>query len=196
MPNQANLIVAASLEAAGLPEGLQRPSVDVHHYLKDNFGVDEARDLTSRSHREALINKRQTFVIVANGLTIEAQNALLKIFEEPPASAVFYLIVPDASLLLPTLRSRLIVLDAPGLASSQQLAKEFLALSYKDRLSLVADKVKAKDVAWMDGLLAELGSMSRDFDQVAKQSLINSARYLKNRGASRKMLLEELALSL
>lgn len=39
-------------------------------------------------------------------LTVQAQNALLKILEEPPSFVVFILITENASLLLPTIRSR------------------------------------------------------------------------------------------
>ena len=42
-----------------------------------------------------------------NGITVEAQNALLKLLEEPPVYAHFFLIIPSAHLLLPTVKSRL-----------------------------------------------------------------------------------------
>ncbi len=42
----------------------------------------------------------------AEKLSQQGQNTLLKILEEPPAHAVFFLLVPNANLLLPTVRSR------------------------------------------------------------------------------------------
>ncbi len=38
---------------------------------------------------------------------MEAQNALLKILEEPPSNIVFILVTPSKTALLPTIRSRL-----------------------------------------------------------------------------------------
>jgi DNA polymerase III delta prime subunit len=42
----------------------------------------------------------------ANQMTPPAQNALLKSLEEPPQNTTFYLTVDNASMLLPTIRSR------------------------------------------------------------------------------------------
>jgi DNA polymerase III delta prime subunit len=53
-------------------------------------------------------NKASRLVIIdsAEKLTLEAQNALLKIFEEPPSHTVIGLISNSVEALLPTLRSR------------------------------------------------------------------------------------------
>lgn len=45
-------------------------------------------------------------LLEAQDMTEQAQNALLKILEEPPSGVIFLLTVPSASLLLPTIRSR------------------------------------------------------------------------------------------
>lgn len=49
---------------------------------------------------------RIVWIEEANLLTIPAQNALLKMLEEPPASTSFYLTLRNKSSLLPTIRSR------------------------------------------------------------------------------------------
>jgi DNA polymerase III gamma/tau subunit len=46
----------------------------------------------------------------ADKMTVEAQNAFLKIFEEPPAGVFFFLLCDNASVLLSTVRSRAPVL--------------------------------------------------------------------------------------
>ena len=50
---------------------------------------------------------RKFFILEIDSITNEAQNALLKIFEEPNDYAHFFLVIPSEELLLPTLRSRL-----------------------------------------------------------------------------------------
>ena len=42
----------------------------------------------------------------ADRMTVQAQNAILKLLEEPPASVYFFLLCESASALLPTVRSR------------------------------------------------------------------------------------------
>jgi hypothetical protein len=53
---------------------------------------------------------KKIFIIETNSITPEAQNALLKVFEEPQANAHFFVIIPSAEILLPTLRSRMMIL--------------------------------------------------------------------------------------
>lgn len=52
------------------------------------------------------IASRKVYLIDADGLAEEGQNALLKTLEEPPAHVVFILTVSDESKLLPTILSR------------------------------------------------------------------------------------------
>lgn len=54
----------------------------------------------------AQIATRKVYLIDADGLAEEGQNALLKTLEEPPAHVVFILTVSDESKLLPTILSR------------------------------------------------------------------------------------------
>jgi DNA polymerase III gamma/tau subunit len=53
---------------------------------------------------------KKIFLILANKITREAQNALLKVFEEPTADTHFFLIMPSIEGLLPTLKSRLSII--------------------------------------------------------------------------------------
>ena len=52
------------------------------------------------------IAERKVYLIDADGLAEEGQNALLKTLEEPPKHVVFILTVSDESKLLPTILSR------------------------------------------------------------------------------------------
>ncbi len=61
-------------------------------------------------------------IFEAQGMGQEAQNALLKLLEEPPANTVFILTVQSAQQLLPTIRSRLqqINLNRPSKPAIEQ----------------------------------------------------------------------------
>lgn len=48
-------------------------------------------------------------MLVFNSYRIEAQNALLKVFEEPPNGVCFVLVTPSKNILLPTICSRFII---------------------------------------------------------------------------------------
>jgi DNA polymerase-3 subunit delta' len=69
--------------------------------------VEQIRQLQERLHIRALEGKYKIAVILhAHEMNIQAQNALLKTLEEPPANTVLLLCTHQKELLLPTLRSR------------------------------------------------------------------------------------------
>jgi DNA polymerase-3 subunit delta' len=74
---------------------------------KGNIKIDPVRDAVDRAgYRPFEGRRRVTLIDQADGLERSAQNALLKVLEEPPASSVFLLVTALPDLLLPTVRSR------------------------------------------------------------------------------------------
>lgn len=72
-----------------------------------SIGIDAARTAKNFLFSRPAVGKRRV-VVIAQGehLTPEAQNALLKIAEEPPEKALLLLTARDAESLLPTVLSR------------------------------------------------------------------------------------------
>ena len=68
--------------------------------------IDDARDIEKESYIAE--NKEKIIIIMANSFKSEAQNFLLKLFEEPPKNIKFLIVSPSKNLLLPTIRSRFI----------------------------------------------------------------------------------------
>jgi len=69
--------------------------------------VDEVREIIDRSSYRPFEGRRRVVVVdSAEALVPQAQNALLKILEEPPAATVFILVTAQPDRLLPTVRSR------------------------------------------------------------------------------------------
>jgi DNA polymerase-3 subunit delta' len=74
---------------------------------KGNIKIDQVREAIDRSgYRPFEGRVRVTIVDQADGLERSAQNALLKILEEPPSTSLFMLVTAWPDLLLPTVRSR------------------------------------------------------------------------------------------
>ncbi|BEG56942.1 DNA polymerase III subunit delta' HolB [Helicobacter sp. NHP21005] len=74
-------------------------------FCEDELKIEHAHEIKRRCVLKFLGQK--AFLIAAPGLNIFAQNALLKILEEPPENTFFILITKHPSALLPTIRSRL-----------------------------------------------------------------------------------------
>jgi len=74
---------------------------------KDSISVDETRSLIGDIFLKPFTADKKIYIINnADKMTVQAQNALLKIFEEPPSYAVIILIVSNISNILTTILSR------------------------------------------------------------------------------------------
>ena len=89
------------------------PDVTLHTIPdgKKSIGVSSVRDIKYQAYIKPQELSFRAFIIdKAETMTAEAQNALLKIFEEPPRGVFFFLLCDNASSLLSTVRSRAPVL--------------------------------------------------------------------------------------
>jgi hypothetical protein len=198
--HHASLVFAGSLESSSLPDEYKKQTTDVLHFVRERFSIDDARELSSLSLQTPFEAKKRTFVLIVKDIAVEAQNALLKLFEEPPVHAQFYIVAPSTLVLLPTLRSRLRIEDPridEGLPNESFSA--FKKASYADRMAIIALKTKEKDRMWITEILlgCEL-ECSKDAALHAEllKSLVFVRRYIETKGASAKMLLEEIALQM
>ncbi len=193
----------------------QNPDVLVRQWEK--FGIDEARELTQQASLKST-SGRSLFVLGISSITSEAQQALLKLFEEPNQGAIFVVLIPHG-IVLPTLRSRF--LPYPEVLKTKADtgdAKEFLASTYAKRSARVTAFLKNDDedtreqtrtfVNGLESLLyAELQKLRRpegvgvptkaSGDIIAGLTDIAHFRqYLGDRAPSLKMILEHFAATL
>ncbi len=181
-----------------------RGNPDFWHGQFESLGIDEARQIKEMQLRSAAnAGAKKIFVISTGTITHEAQNALLKVFEEPTADTHFFLLMPSAEVLLPTLRSRVVIVSigemgvVPG---SEQLAKSFLGASKGKRMAIVKSLIEEKDksatLALVDGLLKALSKNPKEtlVHQKELQELLAMRGYLNDRSSSLKMILEYLCL--
>ena len=76
-----------------------------------SFHVDAVRRIRSDAFIKPNESSRKIYCLFeAQTMSEQAQNALLKILEEPPNGILFILTCPSASALLPTIRSRSLIL--------------------------------------------------------------------------------------
>lgn len=88
-----------------------------------SIGIDTVREIRNFLWQKPNASPRRTLIIDdAEVLTTEAQNALLKITEEPPVSSLLVLITSDIESVLPTITSRLPKLYF-GLVAEKEIAE-------------------------------------------------------------------------
>lgn len=96
--------------ALGKTLGLEEGNQDLILLSYTLFSVDDARSLQDVVRTTSLSGKKLIILSISR-IFHEAQNALLKTFEEPPEGTTLVLCVPSEGMLLETLRSRLIALE-------------------------------------------------------------------------------------
>ena len=162
-----------------------------------SLDVDEARALTKLSDMHG-VGGVKVFVLGANTITREAQNALLKTLEEPTEGTIFAFLVPRGSLIQ-TVHSRLMELPWSAKQIDDSLAKEYLQAPAEKRTTLIANILKEKDKEKARDLLDSIERLLRqDIQKVEVQTgliELNKMRsYLMDRSPSLKMILEHLNL--
>lgn len=138
---------------------------DVTVLRTPSFSVEDARELISFSMQTS-VGASRAIIISTSRIFEPAQNALLKLFEEPTPGLTLYLLVPSEGLLLPTLRSRLV--EIAGETGTLERAYAFLRLSQEDRKQHLdrlldrskSDKQEEKQAAREEALLL-VGELTR-----------------------------------
>ena len=192
-----------NIETKGNPDLMER--------FYETLGIDEARELKDAQTRAGFDGARKIFVIGAESFTHQAQNALLKTFEEPTSGTHFFIILPRAEILLPTLRSRVLVISGniANTDDSKELAEKFLDATLEGRFVIAKKMAEKKAGETVDrelfrGMLDHIERIlytrtagKRD-DATANifREIFQAKTYLSNPGSSPKMLLEHIALVL
>jgi len=186
-------------------EGDHNPDVRVEAFEK--FGIEDAHALAQRAQFKS-VSGRALFIIAMASTNTHAQQALLKLFEEPQRGITFVLLLPPG-LLLPTLRSRLLAYPAKlevGINAFAAEAKTFLKTPYKARSAQVAALLKDEEDtrervrAFLNALEAELYAAFKKSHTVPLREGLEDIQkvrgYLADQSPSLKMLLEHLAVAL
>ena len=192
IPQIMQLLKADGVEIVGNP--------DIYLREYQRFGIDEARELRERATTRGVRGGRRTFIVATPSMTTEAQNALLKTLEEPPADAAFFFVVPAPQALLQTLRSRAQMLTLKNSEEEEHEinAQAFLAASVQKRLDMIKpllekDEDDKRDIGSILAFLSSLeGSLAKSPDGL--RALYRARKFMGDKGALIKPLLEQLAL--
>lgn len=136
-----------------IPE-LSGTHADFQSFAFDQLTIEQARKLRELAYQSSTAEAR-VIVIYAARIFHEAQNALLKVFEEPPPGTTLILGVPSLGMLLPTLRSRVVPLPLHKETKGEVRAatgseQDFLSLSSTERekyLTKLVERSKADNDA-------------------------------------------------
>ena len=100
--------------------------IKVTHEKPNTISIDDIREQVNHDIVIKPYSSRYKIYIIADAdmMTVQAQNAILKTIEEPPEYAVIMLLTENAETLLPTIRSRCVMLKLRNI--KDQLVKKYL----------------------------------------------------------------------
>ena len=108
---------------------------------KKNITVAQIRALRSEAYVKPHMSARRVFIIdMADTMNEQAQNALLKVLEEPPGSVLFILIAENKAALLDTVISRCTVLSLSPPEISE--AEKYMAASTNYTVEQISSALK------------------------------------------------------
>lgn len=174
----------------------------------DVMDIEDGRKIKDLHQNKPVLNDKKIFVVCANFITEKAQNAMLKLFEEPRGDTHFFLIIPSLNNIISTLRSRFFIIDSNCSCDSDVDIKKFLNKNIGGRLEdikelceSVSDEEKSKIeiINFINRLETELKNKI-NISKITKEELklfeeIEKVRqYASEQSPSLKMLLEYLAI--
>lgn len=106
--NSATTLELGKSKISQIAPGITRDNINIIEKKETaTIGIDRIKEVINQASRSTLTGKLKAYIIIeAHRLTEEAQNALLKLLEEPPDDTIFVLTTNNVDLILPTVVSR------------------------------------------------------------------------------------------
>ena len=176
----------------------------------DVMDIEDGRTIKNSHQNKPTKGDKKIFVISANFITEKAQNAMLKLFEEPRGYTHFFLILPSLSNIIPTFRSRFFVIDENEAGDSIINPIDFLKMSIGRQMEAVKkicenvsdeEASKIEIIRFINSLEVELRKnvnfLKTEKNEIKVFEEIEKVRqYAGEQSPSLKMLLEHLSLIL
>lgn len=214
-----NQILADLEQKLGLHKS--HPDLSAFSFVHEKLGIDDAHKIHHVILRQPSMSPQTVTVIHAETLTETAQNALLKIFEEPPQNSYIFLITNFLPHLLPTLRSRFVIYrgmkgeDGKSFIKANDSSKmpippvlpilsvqNFISSGIEKRLAIVKDIHTGLDKETIS--IGDVWNFTNELESMVRQNakgdinkldaLVRTQQYMHAPGNSVKMLLEYLAV--
>lgn len=148
----------------------------VQHEKPNTIGVEDIRQkINGDIAIKPYSGSRKVYIVnECEKMTVQAQNALLKTLEEPPAYAVILLLTTSLDTLLPTILSRCVILN-------MRPVKDDLVKGYLMREVQVPEYKAEVCVAFARGNLGRAKALatSEEFDNI-KHEAVTLLKYIKD----------------
>ena len=186
---------------------------DIYQISLDVFKINDAREISIASTLKGFSENKKIFIISANNFLLEAQNAMLKIFEEPKENTYFFVTTPSIASLIPTFTSRFYLIKNEYKSTYTEDAQSFISMTLENRIKFIkellaeddtkneidvsVDSPRFKSLNFLNSLeevLHEKFINKKNTDINFFNQLFKTRENLRQPGSSTKNLMEALAI--
>jgi len=209
---QSTLIVSKNIgqgreEAEKIFEELKISKFDISVFESEKaIGIPDIREIQKKIYLKPFKSEIKAVLIdSSNGITTEAQNALLKTLEEAPEDTIIIILIPNLEEILPTIISRCKVLSFDSSFNSEIEQGDLNILingKLSERMKLAQDLSKDKNEA-LSFLEGSIFSFRTKLLSSPDKNLLNSTKTLqkyysiiKSTNVNLRLALENLFLNL
>nr|MBP3724813.1 DNA polymerase III subunit delta' [Campylobacter sp.] len=136
---QSKIIISNDFEAIKTEFLCDKDPNYLRFFEFENALVENAREIINEAYIAE--SKEKTIIVHAKKFGLEWQNALLKILEEPPRNIVFVIVSPEKNLLIPTIRSRLIMENRTKKPNMKPLNLDLTRLDLKTAYNFIDEQI-------------------------------------------------------
>lgn len=163
----------------------------------DELKIDDSKNIIQEAY---IAEESQKYIIIrAKSFRVEAQNALLKLLEEPPRNINFIIVSPRKSALLPTIRSRMAIETINEDKSDKSLDLDLRKMELNDIFLFIkenSDLKKHELISLVERLLVDaLCKYSINLNE-KELELFENASVLANLNTKSQTLLPTLLMSI
>lgn len=172
-------------------------------------GIDDAREIKEIQNTMP-VGERRIVLISLETIQSEAQNSLLKLFEEPSAHTTFFVFARTPEIFLPTVLSRFNIVTLESAegekvpTSSSIDVRKFLSSTVGGRIEMLEPIIEEKDKSLAEQFLNSLETVlsnGKTFKTSPAapaifEDIFAARRFLRSRSPSVKMILEHLSGSI
>jgi len=178
-------------------------------------GIGDIRDVQKKLYLKPLQSPKKAVILDATtGITVDAQNALLKSLEEPPDNTIIILIAKDKESVLPTIISRCKLIDLNAMGglvfdekekkTYEKLLDELQKADTGEKLKMAQDFGKNKEEAalWSEKMILVIREKMLEAEGDRKSFLVllkefeSANKILKTSNANPRLTLENLFFSI
>lgn len=185
--------------------------VDIIFVTNEQYNVKEKVALSVETVRAARVDMytkpylsdKKVFIFPkSETMTTGAQNALLKVFEEPPPYCVIILLAQNENALLPTIRSRAVTIRFLPLPDSD--VSQYLTDKYNNAESVII-RLASGSIADADNLMSQeetinlvrnFAAIFKKFSSTDKASIYEAISFFEKEKASYGVLLDVMSIML